>query len=97
MQKLEAGAITRAEYDVIVQQNKALYQPGGALEHNRKALAEPLLPSAISFPDVTIKYTFTTAKRLVVLQLDELKLLQACFYTPVIPSRHHALNLWRDS
>ena len=38
--------------------------------------SKPLLPSAISFVDVVIRYRFTTGRRLVSLQLDQMKLLQ---------------------
>jgi len=46
---------------------------GGGDDGSRK---RRMAPAAISFVDVTIKGTFTSSKRLVTLQLDELKLLQ---------------------
>jgi hypothetical protein len=36
----------------------------------------PMVPSAISFPDVVIKYRFSSVRRLVTIQLDEMRLLQ---------------------
>jgi hypothetical protein len=40
------------------------------------AVPPPMPPSAISFMDVQVKYRFSSARRLITIQLDELKLTQ---------------------
>jgi PHD/YefM family antitoxin component YafN of YafNO toxin-antitoxin module len=65
----------------------------------------PMFPSAISFPDVVIKYRFSSNRRLVTIQLDEMRLLQQVSATKtkgndcsevsaIAPERKNSLSLF---